>query len=249
MSEPVNEEKILERVRKLLAKAEARGATEAEAEMYTAKAMELIAKYGIDEALLTAQDPERDQVGDRVITIYGPYIYEREILLHRLAEILGGNAIRINQRKLKGTGTLQAHLFGYGADLERIELLYTSLLVQAGTGLARADAKCPPWEGIRAFRATWLRGFKDAVIKRLREIEARSRQQADTDRTSGPSTALVLADRKTLVDRRLADAYPKMHTTRSSLSGTGRTAGYQAGMAADLGGTRLGRTSARVLGR
>ncbi len=40
----------LERIRKLLAKAEARGVTPAEAEAFTAKAAELMARYGIDRA-------------------------------------------------------------------------------------------------------------------------------------------------------------------------------------------------------
>ena len=39
---------LLDRVRKLLAKAEAEGVTPAEAEALTTKAAELMAKYGID---------------------------------------------------------------------------------------------------------------------------------------------------------------------------------------------------------
>jgi single-stranded DNA-binding protein len=46
---------LLERVRKLLAKAEAEGITAAEAEALTAKAAELMARYGIDRALLAAR--------------------------------------------------------------------------------------------------------------------------------------------------------------------------------------------------
>ena len=48
---------LLERVRKLLAKAEAEGVTSAEAEALTAKAAELIARHGIDRALLAADRP------------------------------------------------------------------------------------------------------------------------------------------------------------------------------------------------
>jgi hypothetical protein len=63
---------LLERVRKLLAKAEAGGTTPAEAEALTAKAAELMAKYGIDRALLAAARPETDQPADRVIDIANP---------------------------------------------------------------------------------------------------------------------------------------------------------------------------------
>ena len=45
---------LLNRVRKLLAKAEAEGVTPPEAEALTAKAAELMARYGIDRARLAA---------------------------------------------------------------------------------------------------------------------------------------------------------------------------------------------------
>ncbi len=48
---------LLERVRKLLAKAESAGVTDPEAEALPAKAAELMARYGIDRALLAAARP------------------------------------------------------------------------------------------------------------------------------------------------------------------------------------------------
>ena len=55
-------EKALDKIRKLLAKAEADGVTEAEAELLNDKAAELIAQYGIDRARLAAEKPETDQI-------------------------------------------------------------------------------------------------------------------------------------------------------------------------------------------
>jgi len=60
---------LLDRVRKLLAKAEDEGCSQAEAEALTAKAAELMARYGIDRALLGALHPETDKPGDRVFTL------------------------------------------------------------------------------------------------------------------------------------------------------------------------------------
>src|SRR3974377_128767 len=60
---------LLGRVRKLLAKAEAEGVTPAEAEALTAKAAELMARYGIDRARLAAARPETDRPSSRVIDI------------------------------------------------------------------------------------------------------------------------------------------------------------------------------------
>ena len=58
---------ILSKVRKLLALAEDPAATEHEAELYTAKATQLIADYGIDRALLACADPASDPVRDRLV--------------------------------------------------------------------------------------------------------------------------------------------------------------------------------------
>src|SRR4051794_35012987 len=63
---------VLDKVRKLLAKAEDPACSPAEAEALTAKATELIAKYGVDQALLAARDPARDSVVDRMIEVPSP---------------------------------------------------------------------------------------------------------------------------------------------------------------------------------
>ena len=64
---------LLDRVRKLLTKAEADGVTPAEAQALTAKAAELMAKYGIDRALLAARRPETDHPADRKVDIDNPW--------------------------------------------------------------------------------------------------------------------------------------------------------------------------------
>ena len=64
---------LLDRVRKLLAKAEAEGVTPHEAEALTAKAAELMARYGIDRALLAATAPDTDKPADRVIDVDNPW--------------------------------------------------------------------------------------------------------------------------------------------------------------------------------
>lgn len=65
---------LLQRVRKLLAKAEADGATPAEAEAFTVKAAELMARYGIDRALLAAakRKPTGRPTASSMCPILGP---------------------------------------------------------------------------------------------------------------------------------------------------------------------------------
>jgi hypothetical protein len=223
---------MLDKVRKLLAKAEDPGCTPAEAAALNDKAAELIAKYGVDQALLAAATPEADPVGDRTISIYAPYALDKASLLGAVAHALRCRSVRIKHRTGSGNG-YGMHLFGCASDLERTELLYTSLLVQASYGLAAA--KVPPYEPLASFRRSWLAGFAQAVGARLRQAEQRASAEAATG--SGPSMELVLADRGDRVARRVAEAYPRLGTAPPRrLIGSGAGDGYAAGQRADLGG-------------
>ncbi|MGZ4494189.1 MAG: DUF2786 domain-containing protein [Nocardioides sp.] len=244
---------LLARVRKLLAKAEDPAATPAEAETYTAKATELVAAYGIDAALLAAADPRADRVGDRLVVLDAPYGRDKASLLATVAQSLRCQVVQ-RTRRLDGATQLSLHLFGFGADLHRVELLWTSLLVQATSQLARVPA--PPGEPLAAYRRSWLAGFTSAVGQRLaaaeREAaeEAAGRQEAGAGAAApgGRSVALVLADRSADVEQRLQAEYPLLgRARRRELTGSGAGAGWQAGQRADLGGGRVGPADANAL--
>ena len=79
---------LLDRVRKLLAKAEDEGCTQAEAEALTAKAAELMARYGIDRALLGALHPETDRPADRMFGFERPWADVKAHLLAAVATAL-----------------------------------------------------------------------------------------------------------------------------------------------------------------
>ena len=126
---------LLERVRKLLAKAEAEGVTPAEAEALTAKAAELMARYGIDRALLAAARPETDQPGrpgHRPCRTRGPGS-------RRTCCAGSASAMRCQCSSCPAARPgIRIHIFGYASDIERADLLYTSLLVQMWQGLPQA---------------------------------------------------------------------------------------------------------------
>ena len=164
---------LLERVRKLLAKAESAGTTPPEAEALTAKAAELMAKYGIDRALLAAARPETDQPGDRVIDIPNPWARVQAHLLCGLASAMRCQCVVLPS---SGPGS-RIHVFGFASDIERADVLYTSLLVQMWQGLAAADV--PAWSrSPRAWRRSWLLGFATAVVSRVRAAEHQAAAQA-----------------------------------------------------------------------
>jgi hypothetical protein len=236
---------LLERVRKLLAKAEDDGVTPAEAEALTAKAAELMARYGIDRALLAAARPETDRPANRIIDVPNPWA---QVRAHLLAGLV--TAMRCQCVLLPAAAGKRVHVFGYTSDLERAEMLYTSLLVQMAHGLAVAEVPATA-HSARAWRRSWLLGYASAVIARVRAAEERAASDAgDAGREDGgPSTAVVLADRSLVVRRHCEDAYPNTRTMRITYSGSGYRTGYAEGERADIGGPRLKRGSARALTR
>ena len=176
-------DKLLERVRKLLAKAEDESCTPPEAKALTAKAAELMAKYGIDRALLAATRPETDAASSRMVDIDNPWGRVKAHLLCGLGAALRCQCIMLTPPD----GGLKIHLFGYESDLERTDVLYTSVLIQMWHGLAAARvperSRSP-----RAWRRSWLLGFAAAVISRVREAEERATGQAGR-RTGRPGVA------------------------------------------------------------
>ena len=125
---------LLDRVRKLLAKAEAEGVTPPEAEALTAKAAELMARYGIDRARLAASRPDTDRPGSRIIDIDNPWA---QVRAHLLAGLAGAMRCQCVLLHTSGPGA-RIHVFGYASDLERADILYTSLLLQMARGLTAA---------------------------------------------------------------------------------------------------------------
>ena len=167
---------LLERVRKLLAKAEGDGVTEAEAEAFTEKAAALMARYGIDRALLAAARPDTDRPANRIIDVPNPWA---DVRAHLLAGLV--TAMRCQCVLLPVASGKRIHVFGYDSDLERAEMLYTSLLIQMAHGLARTSVPATA-RSARAWRRSWLLGYTSAVVARVQTAE----QRAASDAGGGP---------------------------------------------------------------
>jgi hypothetical protein len=236
-------DRLLDRVRKLLAKAEADGVTVAEAQALTAKAAELMAKYGIDRALLAARRPETDRPSSRLLDIFNPWARVQAHLLCGLADAMRCQCILLPA----GDGDQRVHMFGYESDLERTDILYTSVLVQMWHGLIAADVPARA-ASVRAWRRSWLLGFAEAVTTRVQAAEHRAERTASSvPAGSGSSAALVLADRTLVIRRNVAAAYPRTRTARLTYTGSGYGAGYKEGERADIGTARVGRDRDRSL--
>ena len=235
----------LGRIRKLLARAERAGTPE-EAQACTDKAVELMARHGIDMALLAAAEPGRDEIGATRLEVADPYSAGKARLLGWTASALRCRAV-LHQAAGGRVGAVT--VFGYASDRERVEVLFTSLLLQA---TAQLVAQRPPHaaESVAAYRRSWLHGFAVQVHRRLADAERRAESQADQQAGAGegrPRAALVLADRRSRVERAYAEAFPLLgRSRRSLLSGSGFAAGAEAGDRADLGADAL--SGRRALG-
>jgi hypothetical protein len=237
-------DRLLDRVRKLLAKAEADGVTTEEAQAFTAKAAELMAKYGIDRALLAAARPETDKPDNRIVEIYNPWARVQAHLLCGLAAALRCQCILLPARAGQ-----RVHMFGYASDIERTDVLYTSVLIQMWHGLIAAQV--PAWsDSPRAWRRSWLLGYAAAVTARVRAAEQGAERAAAEAPGGGSSkAALVLADRSLVIRQNVAHAYPVTRAAKVTYTGNGYGAGYAQGKRADIGSGRVGQGRPRSLTR
>jgi hypothetical protein len=146
------------------------------------------------------------------------------------------------------------HVFGMAADLLRFEVLFQSLIVQMQRELERALSRVLAQGAQRkVYSRDFMAGYRVTVRRRLEEAEKAARSAAETGRgeqagSAGTSVALAIVDRTALVDRKLAEVYPKLTKARprQARSGAGVLAGVEAGNRANItGGTDLAGGSAR----
>jgi hypothetical protein len=158
---PGADQRMLDRVRALLAKAESTEFPE-EAEAFTAKAQELMARHSIDHALLMATTGGSDTPYGIRIGIDNPYEQAKALLLQKVAE---ANRCRPVWSKALGFGTV----FGFAGDLDSVELLYTSLLVQATTAMVREGSRKDRSgrSRTRSFRLSFLNAYAIRIGERL----------------------------------------------------------------------------------
>jgi hypothetical protein len=189
-----------------------------------------MAKYGIDRALLGKARPGSDKPDDRKIDIDNPWARVQTHLLCGIASAMRCQAVLLPRA---GSGS-RVHIFGFQSDIERTDVLYTSLLLQMWSGLKQAEV--PAWSrSPRAWRRSWLLGFISAVVARIRAAEAAAVTDATRGEAAGTGTDLVLADRRQIITRNLAEAYPVTRKTQMTYSGSGYGAGHAEGQKADIG--------------
>ncbi|MEU1617750.1 DUF2786 domain-containing protein [Streptomyces sp. NPDC005722] len=210
---------MLRRIRALLAKAESTAFPE-EAEALSAKAQHLMARHSVDEALVAGTAAGGGGPGARRIGVDRPYEAPKALLLDAVA---AANRCRAVWSAEFGFSTV----VGWEADLEAVEVLYTSLLVQAeaamrGGGAPGPAARRPRRKGGRGggggdlsrdFRESFLIAYAGRVGERLAAASRDATEEAA--RATGATEVLpVLAAREVAVGRAADAMFPDTRTQR-----------------------------------
>jgi Protein of unknown function (DUF2786) len=217
----------LARVRALLAKAESTEYDE-EAEALSAKAQELITKYALERFVdQRAGHSSSPGLGVRRLWLDPPYVEAKAALVHEVAQV---NSCRSVVTPDLGF----CLLIGAAIDLHAIELLVTSLLVQANTAMLRHGraADRGGTSRTRSFRRSFLLAYAVRIGERLRTA-------VDSTTAEAPGDLLpVLHDHQERVEQAFSELIPRSVVKRSSLSNWD---GWAAGVvAADLAELSVG---------
>ncbi|MFI8437141.1 DUF2786 domain-containing protein [Streptomyces sp. NPDC079020] len=234
-----DEPRMLTRIRALLAKAEATGFPE-EAEALTTKAQELMARHSIDEALLAARTHGGRAPGARRIGVDAPYETAKAILLDAVAS---ANRCRAVWNSDLGFTTV----VGFESDLEAVELLFTSLLVQGTAAMTGAEAgqRARGRKRTKTFRQSFLMAYAQRLGSRLAADTERVTAAADAGTAPGGSGSgtpggllPVLAARDVAVTETAERMFPRTTTTRvrGAVDEAGWTHGAAAADRARMGG-------------
>ncbi len=219
---------LLDKVRALLAKAESTN-FDAEAEAFTAKAQALMARHRIDRAVLDARGLGRGEepVGRR-FGIDDPYAGPKATLLGNVA---GANGCRAVWSKGLGFSTV----FGFADELDAVDELFTSLLVQATAALRRAGSKHDGYGRSRtkSFRRSFLVAFAIRIGQRLRDTVAATVETARVE--TGTALVPILAARAGATSAAAEAAFPETRSfSPAATDGEGWYAGTRFADQADL---------------
>jgi uncharacterized protein DUF2786 len=207
--------KMLARVRALLAKAESTEFPD-EADALSAKAQELMNRYAFDRALLMLTVQEPQSATSRRLWLDNPYVTAKFQLVSVIAHANRSRAVYYRELGFVA-------LIGDELDLEIVELLSTSLLVQATKAMVAEQSRS------RSYRHAFLIAYSGRIGERLRGA-----QELPRDDRLRP----VLASREQAVDDLFNTLFTRTVTKSVSVSnaegwGAGRAAADHANLTVD----------------
>lgn len=213
----------------MLAKAHGKGTTIEEARAFEEKAAYLMNKLGIEESELRVKTKSDEKPISEVFKKFAPYANSKEELLVAVANCLGGRVVLLRDG-------VEMHVFAFSGDLDRIKMMYFSLLAQMH--IEAATLAIPKNVGKRVYTNSWLKGFVYGASKRLQRAYGKANSEAN---------ALVIYDRDSKVQAEMKRVFGKLVTKSMSAAtdSQGFNDGVKSGLAADVGQDRFGRSPGR----
>lgn len=259
MSEPqekqTTQEQAARRIAAILAQAESYaqlGNLEARDTMLE-KAAGLQHKYAVDQIMLEQQGEtatEEIVFGDFCDESNTPLIKAKRQLVINLAFLYRGHTMmcgRWSKEKQKYDKRAYLRVHAHTSDLSWITQLYTSLILQLQTEMAKDERRefaTKSAKGVSSWRVSYAHEWVRVVTTRLAALNRQNEQE------HVPGAALALADKgekvKSFVEGTHALSKGKRIPT-SDKNGAGRAAGREAGYRADLGQKRTGAGERRAV--
>lgn len=231
--------KWLDRVQALLNQAESTNFPE-EAEAFTEKAAEIMAKFAITEMMFDFNSDKPEEVEVRVYWVKAPYAKDRVNLMYSTAKAMGCNMYFIPTRR-DGHKTrtnsknhdLETRIVGFAGDIEKVVAMYESLVKQEAVARAFALKNDPMMTYIRQgekkiWNASFIRGFSAETGRRIRAAYNR------VEKREGKTAALAVIDRKKKVEQFYGTLHLRRTSTSQRTSYDGGAAGRQAGKSATI---------------
>lgn len=224
-----------EQIQKLLLKAQT--TTPEEAEILTAKAEELMLKYGINRALLNASSTgDKERIQKLKIPLQGIYAKAYMDMMHSVALAFGNVRAFYTQWK---QSDVDYTIVGFESDVSQLHVLLTSLQLQAVVALdtwaKSADMSTyTPMEKFKT-RRTFIKAFGNGAATRIAKTRASAVKDAES---TTPGAELVLRDRMLAIDDFMKSNVGKLRKSKSrekSGAWDASSAGYAAGKNANTG--------------
>lgn len=223
-------ERYVDKVRKILAKAERAGTPE-ESQAFFAKAADLITRWRIEDIELHGAS---DVIEKRQINL-GTYTPSIDAIA--MKHVLTPLGIQLGYSKYRGKGTKPyVVLMGWTNDLNKAELLWAAIEIQLVTAMKSKEPNFGNRNELREWRQSFKLGFARVVGERMTEAAQVVVQEAVLAK---PGLGLVLVSKQEQLDQEFRAGTLPGRATSVTMSHSGLIAGRQAGASADLGGTRL----------
>jgi hypothetical protein len=246
--------KYVDKIQKLLRKAEDKACPEPERETCIRMAQNLMQRWAIDDAMLAAASPNRkdDLLVNEEVVIVGIYRFP----LSRLswytmrnnnikAVLLGHPGPRtVGDRTYKQTEVYMC--VGYQTDLHRFRMMEQSLHIQCVTAESawwrehKDEYTYLSGSQQHQARRGFMFGFAEGANRKMEEGRATAQKEAKSQHGTGME--LVLVSREEKVKNKLSELFPHTRSVsdrRSRGDYNAHSAGYEAGKRADTGEGKL----------